>query len=240
MAKRWSIAIVAVLAVAACTSQESVAPDRDGVEIRQHDGSVFDAKVTSGGATLHVLITEVETDVLDVTYDFGDPVIGFRLDYAKGAGEFQPNGTPLDAAQMRLVDMLLAELQAMPEMLAAKPRRVDEVAFRMANLMQIVPTGEHLSSHTFVAQQGWVHISCSCFNQYIGSGYYRICGRGCSCTGGSGNGCKGRCGSGCNPCAGTTAYTQDCAKHDWGVGSFAAASDDFTFASNNCSCTGSC
>jgi hypothetical protein len=239
MVKGWSIAIavVAVFVGVSCTSEEPVAQEeRDGVSIKQHDTNVFDATVTSGGASLHVLINQVEPDVLDVTYDFGDPVIGFRLDYTKGAGEFDPNGTPLDAAQMRLVDMLLAELATMPEMTAAKPNRVDEVAFRMTNLMQIVPTGETLSSHTFVAQQGWIHISCSCFNQYLGGSDYRICGRGTGCTGGSGNGCKGRCGTGCSPCAGTTAYTRDCGRHDWGIGSFAAASDDFSFASNNCSC----
>ena len=96
---------------------------------------------------------------------------------------------------------------------------------------------------TFTAQQGWTHISCSCGTQNIGSGYYRQAGRGCGCNGGSGNGCKGRCGQGCGitsspGCVGSTAYTQDCAKHDYGLGSFAAASDDYSFASNNCSCSG--
>jgi hypothetical protein len=37
---------------------------------------------------------------------------------------------------------------------------------------------------------------------------------------------------------GTTAYTQDCAKHDYGLGTFEAASDDYAFAGNNCNCTG--
>jgi hypothetical protein len=233
MVKVWN-AVLLVVVASACASQEASPPERDCVAIRQHDSSVFDATVTSGGASLHVLINQVEPDVLDVTYDFGDPVIGFRLDYRAGSGEFQPSGAPLDAADLRLVDMLLAEIEAMPSLKAPAPPRVDEVAQRMTSFMQIVPTGESLAEHRFAAQQGWVHISCSCFNQYIGGGYYRTCGRGCTC--GGGNGCKGRCGTGCSPCAGTTAYTQDCARHDWGVGSFAAASDDFSFASNNCAC----
>jgi hypothetical protein len=108
--------------------------------------------------------------------------------------------------------------------------------------MQIVPTGELLSPYQFVSARGWVHISCTCGSQNIG-GYYRQAGRGCGCTGGSGQGCKGRCGQGCGitstpACVGTTAYTQDCAKHDYGLGSFSAASDDYSFAGNNCSCTG--
>ncbi|HEX5059657.1 MAG TPA: hypothetical protein VFV99_09875, partial [Kofleriaceae bacterium] len=237
----WSIAFLAVLGVAACTHDEEVATESDGFVIEQHDAHVFNATVTSAGSSLRVMVNETQTDIVDVTFDFGDPVIGFHLDYTKGLGEFQPNGAPLDAAQSRLLAQLYDQLTKMPEMLANKQTRVDEVAFRMANFMQIVPTGEALASHNIVAQQGWVHISCTCGNQYIGSGYYRIAGRhdtgiGGSCSGGSGNGCKGRCGASCYPCAGTTAYTQDCAKHDWGVGSFAAASDDFSFASNNCSC----
>ncbi|HEY5920130.1 MAG TPA: hypothetical protein VIV11_00610 [Kofleriaceae bacterium] len=228
--------ILSVVVGAACT-ETAVAPEQgDGFEIRQHDGTTFDATITSGGASLHVTVSEVEKDVVDVTFDFGDPVIGFHVDYRQGAAEFQPNGAPLDAAQNRLLETLYAELVKLPAMTAAQQTRVDEVAFRMTNLMQIVPMGEPLVTHRFVAAQGWTHISCSCFNQYLGSGYYRICGRGWGCTGGSGNGCKGRCGTSCSPCVGTTAYTRDCGRHDWGIGSWAAASDDFTFASNNCSC----
>ena len=232
------VKLCAILAVGmlACASEETVSPESgDGVTIQQRDESVFDATVTSGGASLHMLVNQVAPDVLDVSFDFGDPVIGFHLDYRAGAGEFQPNGTPLDAAQHHLVDMLITELANVPGLVSARTR-VDEVAFRMTNLMQSVPTGEAMASHTFVAQQSWVHISCTCQNQYIGSGYYRVAGRGWSCTGGSGNGCKGRCGASCSPCSGTTAYTQDCAKHDYGLGSWAAASDDFSFATNNCSC----
>ncbi|MBL9020060.1 MAG: hypothetical protein JNL83_38095 [Myxococcales bacterium] len=223
---------------AACSGQDPVAvPDPgDGFAIRQHDDTTFDATVTSGGATLRLQVQQVERDVVDVTFDFGDPVIGFHIDYTAGLGEFQPSGAPLDAAQSRLVDALLAELGKMPSMVAADHSRVDDVTYRVTSLMQIVPTGEALAAHPIVAAQGWTHISCSCFNQYLGNGQYRICGKGSGCTGGSGNGCKGRCGTGCSPCVGTAAYTRDCGRHDWGIGSFASASDDFMFASNNCGC----
>jgi hypothetical protein len=235
----WVSALVlfgAVLLASACADQQAPTDQvGDGFEIQRRDATGFEATVTSAGASLHFVVTESAPDVIDVSYDFGDPVIGFRLDYRAGQGEFQPSGTPLDAAQMRLIDTLLAELAAMPDLMAAKTR-VDEAAFRQTNFMQIVPTGEPLVNHVFAAQQGWIHISCSCFNQYLGGSDYRICGRGTSCTGGSGNGCKGRCGTACSPCAGTTAYTRDCGRHDWGIGSFAAASDDFSFAPNNCSC----
>jgi hypothetical protein len=230
---------VVLAVVVGCSNDESVTPPGDGFEIRTHDATTFDATVTSGGASLHVLIQEVQKDVVDVTFDFGDPVIGFHIDYRMGAGEFQPDGAPLDAAQSRLIDQLLAHLETMPSMLGAHKPRVDEVAYRMTSFMQIVPNGESLVTHSFVAQQGWTHLSCSCGSQYLGSGDYRICGRknsSTSCSGGSGNGCKGRCGTGCSPCVGTAAYTRDCGRHDWGIGSFTAASDDFMFASNNCGC----
>lgn len=241
MVKGCLISLLAVVGIAACTQDEQVAPESDGFVIQQHDAHVFDATVTSAGTSLRVTVNEVQKDIVDVTFDFGDPVIGFHLDYSRGLGEFQPNGSPLDAAQSRLVAQLYEQLTKMPEMLANGQTRVDEVTFRMANYMQIVPTGESLVNHNIVAQQGWSHISCTCNWQWIGAS--RICGRhntgidpNGSCSGGSGNGCKGRCGTSCGPCVGTTAYTYDCARHDWGIGSFSAASDDFTFASNNCSC----
>jgi hypothetical protein len=176
-----------------------------------------------------------------VTYDFGDPVIGFHIDYNQGVGKFMPSGSALDAAQGQLVAPLF---EGISNAVAAQDARtrVEDTAVRQTSFMQIVPMGELLSPYQFVSARGWVHISCTCGNQNIG-GYYRQAGRGCGCTGGSGNGCKGRCGQGCGitstpACVGTTAYTQDCAKHDYGLGSFSAASDDYSFAGNNCSCSG--
>jgi len=235
------LCVVSAVLVVGCTSSSSEVVDEEGFTLQQHDAALLEASYSSGGATLRMLVSEVENNVVEVTYDFSDPIIAFRLDYNQGVGRFMPSGKPLDAAQRRLVDGLL---EGISESVPQEARtRVEEAAMRQTSFMQIVPVGETLSSYEFVSERGWTHISCSCSNKHIGSGYYRTAGMGCGCTGGSGNGCKGRCGQGCGitstpQCVGTTAYTQDCAKHDYGLGSFAAASDDYSFASNNCSCSG--
>jgi len=222
--------------LAGCSAGLDTDPEQvvDQLVVNQHDDTTFDATLTAGGSTVQVLAVETEPQVVDITFDFGAAVIAFRLDYAQGVGDFMPAGAPLDTSSARLLDTLLARLADAIPAEEAERTVVEEAVIRQTSLMQIVPTGEQLTSYTFVSERGWTHISCSCYNQYIGSGYYRTCGRGCSC--GGGNGCKGRCGSGCDPWySGSSPYTRDCAKHDWGVGSWTSASDDFSFASNNCS-----
>ena len=224
---RSTIAI-AVLFMVGCTAEDSTpTPDEtEGVSVAQHDETTLDVTVASGGETLRMLATAGKGDAVDVTFDFGGPVVALQVDRASGA--FEPSGAPLDAAKIRLVDLLVAELEKLP---IEQRSRVADVAYRTATFMQIVPAGEPLAAYTFTAEKAWTHISCSCFNQYLGGSDYRTCGRGCSC--GGGNGCKGRCGVGCGGW-GSVAYTRDCGRHDWGIGSWGAASDDFSFASNNC------
>jgi hypothetical protein len=227
-----------------CANAPAPQPEAEaaGFALLQHDASTLEATYRSGGASVHLQVDEIQANVVDVTYDFGDSVIAFHIDYAQGIGDFIPSGNPLDAAQAQLLAPLMEAIEAaVPE--DAARTRVENAAARQTSFMQIVPVGEVLSPYQYVAEHGWTHISCGCSNQYIGSGYYRQTGMGCGCTGGSGGGCKGRCGQGCGvtstpKCVGSTAYTQDCAKHDYGLGSFAAASDDYSFASNNCSCSG--
>ncbi len=241
--KKALLCVLMAVAVGCSNARTEQAVDAEGFKLLQHDATTLEATYGSGGASVRLLVVETQTDVVEVTYDFGDPVIGFHIDYSQGVGQFIPSGSPLDAAQAQLLTPLLEGLaQVIPE---EGRTRVETAAERQTSFMQIVPVGEVLTSYEYVSERGWVHISCSCSRQHIGSGQYRTAGMGCGCTGGSGNGCKGRCGQGCGGtslprCVGTTAYTQDCAKHDYGLGSFAAASDDYSFARNNCSCTGSC
>lgn len=236
---------VAMTMVVGCSNEPAgqVVDPAEGFELLQHDAATLEATYRSGGESVRALVTEVAPNIVEVTYDFGDPIIGFRIDYNQGVGQFMPSGKPLDAAQARLIDPLLAELSEVVPQEDTQRTRIEDVAVRQTSFLQIVPVGELLTPYQYVSERGWVHISCTCGTQYIGSGYYRQAGRGCGCKGGSGNGCKGRCGQGCGitstpRCVGTTAYTQDCAKHDYGLGSFSAASDDYSFAGNNCSCSG--
>jgi len=241
MKKLFLCVVAVVMAVGCSNGPAEVVEEAEGFSLLQHDETTLEATYSAGGASVRMLAVETASNVVEVTYDFGDPVIGFHIDYNQGVGKFMPSGSALDAAQGQLINHLLEGISnAVPPQ--EQRTRTDEAAVRQTSFMQIVPVGELLSPYEYVSERGWVHISCSCGTQYIGSGYYRQAGMGCWCTGGD-NGCKGRCGQGCGitstpQCVGTTAYTQDCALHDYGLGSFAAASDDYSFASNNCSCSG--
>jgi len=242
--KKLLLCVAAVVMAMGCSNESPEQVDSgEGFALLQHDATTLEATYRSGGESVRALVTEVAPDIVEVTYDFGDPVIGFRIDYNQGVGQFMPSGKALDAAQARLIDPLLEEISKAVPQESSQRTRIEDVAVRQTSFLQIVPVGELLTPYDYVSERGWTHISCTCGNQYIGSGYYRQAGRGCGCNGGSGNGCKGRCGQGCGitstpACVGTTAYTQDCAKHDYGLGSFSAASDDYSFAGNNCSCSG--
>jgi hypothetical protein len=247
MGQKTHAALVSTIAATAmalgCSSEPTESVAAEGFTLVQHDATTLEVNYRSGGEAVRATLSESAPDLVEVSYDFGDPIIGFRIDYKKGVGKFMPSGGPLDAAKARLLTPLLNEISKVVPVLDTERTRVEDVAIRQTSFMEIVPVGEVLTPFEYVAERGWTHISCTCGTQYIGSGYYRTAGRGCGCTGGSGNGCKGRCGQGCGitstpPCVGTTAYTQDCAKHDYGLGTFWAASDDYSFASNNCSCSG--
>ncbi|KFA87521.1 hypothetical protein [Archangium violaceum] len=241
MKKLFLAVMTMVMAIGCSDGPSQVVDEAEGFALLQRDATTLEATYRSGGASVRMLVAETSANVVEVTYDFGNPVIGFHIDYTQGVGTFMPEGNPLDAAQAQLLTPLLEGLsKAIPE--EGQRTRSEEAAMRQTSFMQIVPVGELLSSYQYVSARGWTHLSCTCGSQNIG-GYTRQAGRGCGCTGGSGQGCKGRCGQGCGitstpACVGTTVYTQDCAKHDYGLGSFAAASDDYTFASNNCSCSG--
>jgi len=237
-----AIALGMVLGCTAAEDQDTTVAE-EGFQLIQHEETTLEAQVVSGGESLYLLVVEYEPGVVDVTFDFADTIVGISLDYNKGEGAFMPGPGTLDASDARLVDLMFAELEEIISPDSADRTRVEDAAYRQASYMQEAPRGEKLADFQFTSDKSWVHISCSCYNQYIGSGYYRIAGKGCGCTGGSGRGCKGRCGQGCGitsypRCVGSTAYTRDCAKHDYGLGSWFSASDDFSFASNNCSCSG--
>lgn len=240
----WMVAALSMLLAAGCVEPNGELDDSSRVfTVTTRDARTLDATLGEGGASLRMVVAEGDKGLVDVTFDFGDPVIQFELDFDKGVGEFIPSGTALDSSQTRLVDGMLAELTRLlqPD---GPGTRVEDVAMRQLGFMQIVPAGESLTSFKYRSDKGWISITCGCANKYIGDGYYRVAGKGCSCTGGSGNGCKGRCGSGCGTawysdvyCVGSTAYTRDCARHDYGLASWWSASDDYSFAPNNCSCT---
>jgi hypothetical protein len=238
--KKTGIIVLSVLALACADAPTTT----DDLTVVKNDEGGFEANFTSGGDSVNVLAAESESGVFDVTFDFTDTVVSFRIDHARGEGDFLPNGEALSASQNRLVVELLPRIA---NVIPASDSRtlLQDTVYRQTSFMEAIPAGELLVPFHFVSARGWTHISCTCGQQNIGDGYTRQAGKGCGCNGGSGNGCKGRCGQGCGgtstpQCSGTTAYTRDCARHDYGLASYATASDDYTFAGNNCSCGGAC
>jgi len=238
------LTLVSLYCLAGCgdTSEQS-SDSQEQFDLGAHDVSRLDAALSTGSDTVQLSAQAVSDQQFDISFSYPHSTIKMTIDHERGLGRFEPSGAPLDASDAALTDRLIAHLvQVIPEDESARTP-LETALLRQASYMQIVPVGEQLSTFEFEAQRGWTLLSCTCGSQHLGDGVYRTAGRGCSCTGGSGNGCKGRCGQGCGitsvpPCTGTTVYTRDCAKHDYGLGSFSAASDDYVFAPNNCSCSG--
>ena len=235
MFKTVAVAVVWGAMVLGCGGSGPATAPADGFVLHQHEANAIDATLTSGGASVHFTAVQTAPRIVDLTYDFGSPVVAFHVDFAQGQGEFMPAGGTLDAAQGRLADVLLERFnEVLPAQDGARSL-VESTAIRQTMLMQIVPVGEALEPFGFVSERGWTHISCTCKSQWDGHDGYHIGGQGCGCTGGSGNGCKGRCGAGCQQDgASVNAYTQDCLCHDYNKCSWTTASDDFLFASSNC------
>lgn len=238
------------LALGACTTKDEQvnAPDpQDQFALLGHSATTIEATMMGGGDRVHLFATEVEAGVVDITWDFGTTQVALHVDKNRGEGQIIPNGDPLDQAQLRLVAMLVTNLQGMVGGDEPERTTVENLVIRAGNLMMIVPTGEELAPYEFAHETGGLNttISPTCQYQHIGNGYYRTAGKGCSCKTSPANGCAGRCGQGCGgtsfpPCVGSTLYSKDCALHDYQLGSFANASDDYLFMSNNASCGGSC
>ena len=135
-----------------------------------------------------------------------------RVDYRlpgglnQGVGDFMPNGDAIDAAQMKLVNGVLAQLESqLPD---SDPRHAcQDVPASPPPYMERSQPASSFTPFTYVSLRGWTHISCGCGYKYIGAGHYGTAGRGCGC--GGGNGCHGRCGARLGG-RGSFAYTQDC------------------------------
>jgi hypothetical protein len=171
-----------------------------------------------------------EEGVLDIRYEVDDVVIASRLDLNQGVGAYDFGDAALDESHRALFEGAYDAISsALPQ--EETGSNANGQLQRQLSYLAEAPLGEPIAAFDYAVDRGWTYISCTCSYQYIGSGYYRWAGRGCTC--GGGNGCKGRCGSGCGG-VGWVVYTQDCAKHDYGLGSWTAASDDYCCASNNC------
>lgn len=233
------IAFVAV-AVVACADGPPSSVGKGSLRISaQTPTELAGQYVAVDGTTLSFRSVQSSEWVIDLSYDLGDVTVAMNIDYAQGVLIFDSNGgvfTPEHEQTMLGFYDILATVVSSDQGVRTM---AEEYMIRETGYMAKAPVGDALpSTFTSTSERGWTYLSCSCQTQNIGSGYYRQAGVGTGCTGGSGNGCKGRCGVGCGYdnqyyyLQGS--YTQDCAKHDYGLGSWTSASDDYAFAWYNC------
>jgi hypothetical protein len=199
----------------------------EGISVVSEAPNAYAGIYTKDGATLSFSANEIAAGVLNVRFDVAGKVLTYDIDYNRGVADFNAGDAALEPADTAHITELAKILDStMPE--RTSRTRVQDALVRQSALLAVAPRQLNLPAFQFVNDHSIICIRCACQNQYIGSGYYRQAGQGWGCTGGSGNGCKGHCGAGCaSDLSGN--YTQDCAKHDYGLGSFAAASDDYTF-----------
>ena len=134
MANWKSVVLAAVLtALTACTSTATgpePLPDDDGAAtfvVTTHDAQTLDAELTSSLGSIHVLANVSGPDVIDVTFDFGDPVIAYRIDRGRGRGDFMPSGGALDTVDVRGAGLVVVGLVAAIDLRGATDDRYAEV-----------------------------------------------------------------------------------------------------------------
>lgn len=206
-------------------------PLEQGLVLSSLTGTEIRGTYARGDLAIQFRATEIEAAVVEVALVVGEQQLYAEIDLERGAGYY-------DLADVILEEEERAALEAMhlaldDALTGEEMTTVEDQLVRTSGFLGVAPIRTKLGTHAFQDTKSWVHLSCSCYRQYVGDGYYRTAGRGSWCTGGYGNGCKGRCGSGCGS-TGRGAYTRDCARHDYGVGSWWSASDDFAFAGWNC------
>jgi len=232
MTARTSTAIaLTVLLTAACYGDVTgpISQQEEGLVLERLTDTEVQGRYESANHVISFFVVETEPGVVELALDVDGVVIQTYVDMNSGVGNIDIDNAILNVDQLAVLTEMnraLADAFEADGMTAAEDHLVRATAY-----MAVAPADVELAPLSVEAARGWTYLSCSCRSQYIGSGYYRTVGKGWSC--GGGNGCKGRCGGGCGS-SGRGAYTRDCAKHDWGLGSWWRASDDYFFAGWNC------
>jgi hypothetical protein len=178
---------------------------------------------------------------VDVAIRVGETELAIRIDSALGEVTFDANSGQLSPAQIGALERLMAAFVGAFGSEAIAPTNAEVGLRRALNYVSAAPPSTILPTFTAVSETGWVHLPCSCSWNYIGNGWSAQTGRGESCGSSGAPHCPGRCGVGCGPdnlkwpwSWGSGVYTRDCALHDYGLGSWENALDDYTLAPYNC------
>ncbi|WP_394821896.1 hypothetical protein [Pendulispora albinea] len=230
----------AVVFLGACSSgsaDSEPATKAAGLTLKTMTPTVVEGTFDDGAASLGFKSVEHHPRQVDVTVVAGQTELTMHLDYNRGEGEFDAKSGQLDQAQ---VGAMLRLMTALAGAVPSEDTTATMALGRTLNFFSVARPNEALPTFKFVAESGWVHLQCQCGYQDA-EGYKNWMGVGESCGTSASPHCPGRCGVGCGPDNlgpfnrwGGGKYTADCAKHDYGVGSWGAAADDYTFAPPNC------
>jgi hypothetical protein len=223
-----NLSAILMLLVAGCAGEIAApaGPVSEGLEILSQSPNALEGVYLKEGTRISFAAYEPLAGVAHVRFDVGGKVLTYDLDYNHGVADFNAHDaalTPTDLLRLNTLAEILQETMPARE----QRTRVEDAIVRQSALLAVAPHDEALPAFQFVNDQSITCISCSCYVQYIGNGYYRQAGQGWGCTGGSGNGCKGHCGAGCSSNLSGN-YTRDCARHDYGLASWFTASDDYS------------
>jgi hypothetical protein len=222
--------LASLVLVAACTVGED--PDvPDGTfAITTQTPTVLEGSYGDAQATVSFRAIEVAPRRVEVTLRIDDTEVTTRVDHATGEVVLQGQDAQLTEHQIAVMGPLSQVLGAR---LPGEDERslVEDALVRNVLFIGVAPAATSLGEIKAVSENGWSYLPCARRRSYLAPNTWRTTGRG--------GACEGRCGIGCGPDNrsgpwGTGKYTYDCARHDYGLGSWNAAFDDYTFAFPNC------
>jgi hypothetical protein len=194
-----------------------------GFEVKEHTERVLEVAYDDGVVQLR-LRSEEQAGVGVVEVHLGDLVLGVDLDHDRGTAT---TWGPREAIGQEMLDALAVVETALntlwPETVA--PTRTEQALLGAIAMISEMAPGVPWTPISVVNDRGWVNISNGdyCRSLWNSNGSYWDWRH----TGKRSYNCKGACGAGCNY---LRAWTMDCAEHDYGIGPFGDAVDDFSFA----------
>lgn len=223
--------LASLVLVAACTIGENADPAEEGTfSITRESPTMLEGSYVDPNATVSFRAMEVAPRTVEVVVRIDDVEVTTRVDHATGEVVLQGRDAQLTAQQIAamapLSRMLGTQLPGEDERSIAQDALVRNVLF-----IGVAPEATPVGEIKAVSANGWTYLPCARRQSYIAPNAWRVTGRG--------GACEGRCGIACGPDNrsgpyGTGRYTYDCARHDYGLGSWTAAFDDYTFALPNC------
>ena len=226
-----SALFVSLVLVAGCSTGNDEAVSGDGTfAITTQSPTLVEGSYTDSQATVSFRAKELAPRTVEVTLRIDDTELMTHIDHASGEVVLEGSNAQLTALQIAAMAPLSAALEAKLPQEDARTL-VEDALLRNVTFIGVAPVGTALGQIKAVSENGWSYLPCYRRMSYIAPNAWRWTG--------NGGACEGRCGIGCGPDNraggwGSGKYTYDCARHDYGLGSWTAAFDDYTFANYNC------